>query len=383
MGIRQLPLEALGGLMADNEVAEAFQGQRVLVTGHTGFKGSWLAIWLSLLGAFVTGYSLPPPTDPSNFNASKVKALLDAHYDADIRDTARLKRVIVETQPSFIFHLAAQALVRESYLLPRETWEVNVIGTASLLDAVREAGCPCVIVVVTSDKCYENREQPWGYRECDPMGGFDPYSASKGACELLVSSYRQSFFHPSRLGEHRVKLASARAGNVIGGADWARDRIVPDIVARLLQGLPVKVRNPQAIRPWQHVLEPLSGYLLLAARMAKSEDPRWCSAWNFGPLPGQEASVADLVQRFCDAWGDGQWTDVSNTGEPHEATILRLSIDKATWELGWRPRWDFREAIQRTADWYHSFYTEGDNTSRQRCIEEIRTYLAAGSPHVQ
>jgi CDP-glucose 4,6-dehydratase len=358
---------------------ESFRNRKVFVTGHTGFKGSWLAIWLSQLGAHVTGYSLPPPTDPSNFKTSEVQELLTGHYEADIRDTESLQQVITQTRPDFIFHLAAQALVRESYRSPRETWEVNVLGTASLLESVRKAGHPCVVVVVTSDKCYENREQLWGYRECDPMGGFDPYSASKGACELLVSSYRQSFFHPTRLAEHGVKLASARAGNVIGGGDWARDRIVPDLVSSLSQGLPVKVRNPKAIRPWQHVLEPLSGYLLLAARMARSEDPRWCSAWNFGPLPGQEANVAELVQQFCDRWGEGQWLDVSNPAEPHEASVLRLSIDKATWEMGWRPHWDFQEAIRRTADWYHSFYMEPSSASRERCIEDIRAYVATDS----
>ncbi len=335
----------------DAEVASAFQGKKVFVTGHTGFKGSWLVIWLHQLGAKVTGYSLPPATNPNNFEASDVERLLEAHYEGDIRDGRKLQLCLDVAKPDFIFHLAAQPLVRKSYNHPRETWEVNVIGTSVLLDAVLACKRPCVIVVVTSDKCYENRGQPWGYRECDPIGGFDPYSASKGACELLVSSYRHSFFPPDKIKDHGIKIASARAGNAIGGGDWAPDRIITDIVTHLSQGLPVPVRNPRAVRPWQHVLEPLSGYLLLAARMQSSNEVRWCTGWNFGPALGGERTVSELVEQFCRDWGDSRWKDVSSPLQWYEGGILRLSIDKARWELGWSPRWDFKESVRRTACW--------------------------------
>ena len=230
-------------------IAEAFAGRSVFLTGHTGFKGSWLAIWLHRLGARVAGYSLPPPTEPSNFQASAVRDLLSAHYEADVRDQAALNAAVAETQPDVVFHLAAQSLVRESYQNPRHTFEVNVLGTVGVLEAVRAAGRPCAVVVVSSDKCYENVEQVWGYREIDPLGGFDPYSASKGAVEIVAAAYRRSFFHPDALERHGVKLATARAGNVIGGGDWAKDRIIPDIVAHLAAGQPVPVRSPKAVRP--------------------------------------------------------------------------------------------------------------------------------------
>ncbi len=309
-------------------LAEAFAGRSVLVTGHTGFKGSWLALWLHRLGAKVTGYALPPPTEPSNFCASAVRDLLAKHYEAEIRDAAALHAAVAAAQPDVVFHLAAQSLVRESYQSPRATFEVNVIGTLGLLDAVRAAGKPCVVVSVASDKCYENREQVWGYREIDPLGGHDLYSASKGAAEIAVAAYRRSFFPPERLGRHGVKLATARAGNVIGGGDWAKDRILTDAVRHLESGRPVPVRNPDAVRPWQHVLEPLSGYLTLAARMLESDAPSWCDAWNFGPLPGEELPVRRLVELFLQYWGEGTWTDVSDPNQPHEAGVLRLNIDK-------------------------------------------------------
>ena len=256
----------------------AYMNKRVLVTGHTGFKGSWLALWLQRLGAEVYGFSLAPPTDPSNYALSNVRGVLGGETLGDIRDRAMLSNALAAFKPDVVFHLAAQALVRESYAQPFETFEVNVMGTASVLDAVRDMGRPCAVVCVTTDKCYENHEQVWGCRECDPMGGHDPYSASKGAAEILIASYRRSFFDPSLLRGHGVQLASARAGNVIGGGDWARDRIVTDTVTALTSGRPVPVRNPYAIRPWQHVLEPLSGYLTLAATMLEKPDAKWASA---------------------------------------------------------------------------------------------------------
>lgn len=358
---------------------DTFRGRQVLVTGHTGFKGSWLTVWLNELGARVTGFSLPPPTRPSNFEAARLRDRLAGHFEADIRDSDAVRVALVEARPEVIFHLAAQALVRPSYTAPRETFEVNVIGTASLLDAVRELGRPCVVVVVTSDKCYENREQVWGYREGDPVGGFDPYSASKGAAEVLVAAYRRSFFHPDRVRQHRVKLATARAGNVIGGGDWGRDRIVTDMVQFLSQGRSVPVRSPGAVRPWQHVLEPLAGYLRLAAAMLASDDPRWYGAWNFGPRPDDETTVRALVERFCAAWGDGRWHDASQPDQPHEAAVLRLAIDKAVAELGWRPRWGLDRAIEHTAAWYRAFYRDPARSTYDACRQDIADYEAAGN----
>jgi len=357
----------------------AFRGRSVLLTGHTGFKGSWLTIWLNELGARVTGLALPPPTQPANFEASRLRDRLAGHYEADIRDASALRAALAAARPEVIFHLAAQALVRQSYAAPRETFEVNVIGTASLLDAVREVKLPCVVVVVTSDKCYENREQVWGYRESDAMGGYDPYSASKGATELLVGAYRRSFFHPDRVARHGVKLATARAGNVIGGGDWGKDRIVTDMVECLSRGRSVPVRSPGAVRPWQHVLEPLDGYLRLAAAMLSSEDPRLCGAWNFGPRPEDETSVQTLVERFCTAWGDGRWHDASRPDQPHEAGVLRLAIDKAVAELGWRPRWNLERAVGHTAGWYRTFYQNPSGSMYETCRKDIADYEAAGN----
>jgi CDP-glucose 4,6-dehydratase len=350
-----------------------FRGKRVFLTGHTGFKGSWLAVWLRRLGASVYGYSLPPPTEPSNYALARVRELLAGETLADIRDRARLAEALSGFGPDVVFHLAAQPLVRESYEKPAETFDVNVMGTASVLDAVRGLGRPCAAVCVTTDKCYENREQVWGYRECDPMGGHDPYSASKGAAEILIASYRRSFFSPGRLAEHGVQLASARAGNVVGGGDWARDRIVTDMVAALCAGRPVPVRNPHAIRPWQHVLEPLSGYLTLAASMLEAPGPKWCEGWNFGPVAGTELPVGRLAEAFVRAWGGGSWEDRSAPGQPHEATILRLSIEKAGWDLGWRPRWTCEEMVARTARWYKGVLREGAD-ARAACEADIEAY---------
>ena len=358
-------------------LAETFAGRSVFVTGHTGFKGSWLALWLHRLGAHVTGYALPAPTEPSNFLASSVGDLLSEHYLADIRNAESLAQAITDTCPDVIFHLAAQALVQDSYQKPRETFDVNIMGTVALLDAVRIVGRPCTVVVVSSDKCYENREHVWGYRESDPMGGYDPYSASKGAVEIVAAAYRRSFFPAARLAQHGVKLATARAGNVIGGGDWAKDRIIPDVVRHLQAGEPVPVRSPAAVRPWQHVLEPLSGYLTLAARMLVSDDPRWCEAWNFGPLPGDDTPVGRLVDSFLAAWGEGQWKDMSDPGQPHEAQVLRLGIDKALYELGWHPRWSVAEAVQHTAAWYRRFYHDRPSSMREACLADIAAYEAA------
>ena len=331
---------------------DVFKGKRIFITGHTGFKGSWLALWLHHLGAKVYGYSLQPPTHPSNYELSTVKGVLEGEWIADIRDRDQLKRAVATCQPDVIFHLAAQPLVRASYKDPYETFDVNVMGTASVLDAVRTANKPCAVICITTDKCYENREREEGYSEEEPMGGYDPYSASKGATEILIASYRRAFFHPDTLSTHGVQLASARAGNVIGGGDFAEDRIVVDLVKSLLNGTQMNIRNPNAIRPWQHVLEPLSGYLTLAEKMLASPSARWCEGWNFGPEAESERTVRELANLFLNAWGSGSWTDTSDGNHPHEAGILRLKINKAKKELGWSPTWDFNTMIHRTVYWY-------------------------------
>lgn len=352
---------------------DAFSGRSVFLTGHTGFKGSWLSMWLHRLGARVTGYSLPPPTNPNLFSVARVNELLTRHVDGDIRDEDRLASAVKEAAPEVLFHLAAQPLVRESYRMPRETFEVNVIGTGSVLEAVRRYGRPCVVVIITSDKCYENQEREEGYSESDPMGGYDPYSASKGAAELLVSSYRRSFFSAAHLPEQGVLVATARAGNVIGGGDWAEERIVTDIVRMLVAGDPIPLRNPDAIRPWQHVLEPLGGYLTLAGRLLRTGDSALCGAWNFGPFERDELRVRDLVDRFLHYWGEGSWKDVHYPDQLHEGKVLRLKIGKAMSELGWRPRWDIDTAIDKTVAWYRQFH-QGAPDMRSITLHQIAEY---------
>ena len=362
--------------------AEPFARRSVFVTGHTGFKGSWLAIWLTRLGARVAGYALSPPTEPSNFVASGVRQLLAAHDEADVRDAARLADAIDRADPDVVFHLAAQPLVRASYARPLETFDVNVIGTAAVLDAVRSRAKPCVVVVVTSDKCYENPPRDGGYRETDPLGGCDPYSASKGAAEIVAAAYRRSFFNPETVARHGVKLATARAGNVIGGGDWAQDRILCDAVRSLVAGKAVPVRCPKAVRPWQHVLEPLCGYLTLAARMLRSDDSHWCEAWNFGPWPDDELTVAGLVDRFAAAMGGGNWADTSRDEDPPEAGVLRLNIDKSVARLGWRPVWTPLQAIARAARWYRRFYDAPAAGMLNACLEDIEAYEIENSSPV-
>jgi CDP-glucose 4,6-dehydratase len=364
-----------------SDTLSAFSGRRVLVTGHTGFKGSWLCLALSELGARTSGFALPPPTTPSHFELAGIAGLLHGHVLGDVRELGALAGAIDAADPEVVFHLAAQPLVRASYESPVETFATNVMGTVNLLEAVRLRARPCVVVVVTSDKAYENVGQPWGYRECDALGGHDPYSASKGAAELVVASYRRSFFAPERVAAHGVKLATARAGNVIGGGDFARDRIVVDAVRALAEGRRVPVRNPEAIRPWQHVLEPLHGYVQLAARMLASDEPRWCSAWNLGPLPGDELPVSALVERLCAAWGDGRWVDAREAGAVHEASVLRLAIDKTIAELGVRPRWRVDEAVARTARWYRRWADAPSSAASMRgaSLEDLRAYVDAAS----
>lgn len=352
---------------------DVFRDRRVLVTGHTGFKGSWLAIWLHRLGAKVVGYALKPPTDPSNFIVSGVSALVEGDVEGDVRDVDALVAVVADFAPDVVVHMAAQSLVRHGYDAPRETFETNVMGTLHLLEAVRLAGRPCAVVIVSSDKCYENDNQVWGYRENDRMGGFDPYSASKACAELVISSMRRSYFPPSHIAQHGIKVASARAGNVIGGGDWAPNRIVADVARSISANEPVAVRNPDAIRPWQHVLEPLRGYLMLAAAMLKTSEARLCDAWNFGPHPGTELPVRDLVGLIIGAWGKGTYVESRQPDAPHEAHVLRLSIDKAITELGWRPRWTVEEAARRAARWYAQYYAGGADMLAS-CRADIEAY---------
>ncbi len=359
------------------ELRRAYAGKRVLLTGHTGFKGGWLALWLRELGAEVTGYALEPDPMPSLFLAAGI-ARTCRSVIADVRDLGRLRAVLCETRPDHVFHLAAQPLVRVSYEQPLETIQTNVLGTAHLLEALRLEAHPCAAVIVTSDKCYENRERPEGYREDEAMGGHDVYSMSKGAAELVVASYRRSFFHPAHLARHGIAVASARAGNVVGGGDWAKDRIVPDCIAALAAPRAILVRNPAAVRPWQHVLEPLAGYLLLGARLAVGAEDRarFCEAWNFGPRGEDARPVRDVVGALIRAWGSGRWEDRHDPAAPHEAGLLRLDIEKAEARLGWTPRWRFEETFRRTVEWYRAFHGgAGPDALAALCRRQIAEYL--------
>ena len=352
----------------------AYAGRRVFVTGHTGFKGSWLSFWLHTLGAHVSGFSLPPTTPP-NLHETLGENRFAAETFADIRDTAALTQALQAAQPDFIFHLAAQPLVRLAYAQPVETFEVNVVGTVRLLEAVRAAGRRCPVLVVTSDKCYENRGWEWGYREGDPLGGHDVYSMSKAATELVAQSWRRCFFQTdARLGP----LATVRAGNVIGGGDYAADRIVPDCVRALLAGQPIAVRSPQATRPWQHVLDCLSGYLWLGAKLSEpAPEARLADAFNFGPDARSNQPVAALVREFLQHW-PGEWRDESRADAPHEASFLHLSTDRAVQWLGWSPTWDFGTAVRETARWYHARHVaRADMMAFSR--EQIANFTAAAA----
>ncbi|MBN2290139.1 MAG: CDP-glucose 4,6-dehydratase [Candidatus Glassbacteria bacterium] len=337
---------------SEKKLKETYSGRRVMVTGHTGFKGSWLSLWLSSLGASVTGFALDPPTSPSLFELAGVGELLE-DLRGDIRDYGFLAGEITRTQPEIIFHLAAQPLVLQSYEEPKETFEVNVGGTVNLLEAARNNPAVRAVVVVTSDKCYSNPDTGHLFRETDPLGGSDPYSASKAAAELVCSAYQQSFFNSRKTG-----LATARSGNVIGGGDWARDRLVPDTIRCLDSGEPVPVRHPASIRPWQHVLEPTYGYLLLGQHLLdegfRDGGCSYADAWNFGPAEDSGLSAGELVGKLIADYGSGSWQDVSGRegAAPHEAGMLLISSDKACRRLGWKPRWGLAETVGRTIDWY-------------------------------
>lgn len=361
----------MGSMELGRPPFDAFRGRSVLITGHTGFKGSWLAIWLNQLGARVAGYALPPETTPNNFSVSRVRSALHAHYEADIRDAQQVARAVESAAPAVVFHLAAQPLVRKAYRTPRETFEVNTIGTASVLEAVRQWGQPCVVIVITSDKCYAQTTNPAGCVETDGLGGDEPYGASKAAAELVVASYRSTYFPPQRLERHGVQLATVRAGNVIGGGDWAEDRIVPDMIAALTSNQPVALRRPTAVRPWQHVLDALSGYLTLAQRMLNTEAPELSSAWNFGPDRG-DATVRELAEMFLEEWGYGSWEVQGDVSQPPDAATLFLNAGRARRELGWKPVWNLEDSVRHTARWYRQFYQDGTAP----CPENIATWQA-------
>ena len=349
-----------------------WKGKRVFLTGHTGFKGSWLSIWLHLLGAELTGYALEPPTDPSLFELARVNELMTSVI-ADVRDLERLKTELAAAAPDIVIHMAAQPLVRDSYKLPVETYAINVMGTVHLLEAVR--ACPTVraVVNVTTDKVYENREWAWGYRENEPFGGYDPYSNSKACSELVTAGYRSSYFNPLEYERHGVALASARAGNVIGGGDWAVDRLVPDILRAIMAGEPVRIRNPHAIRPWQHVLEPLSGYLMLAQKLYMG-GVRFAEGWNFGPSDNDARPVEWIVRRICDCWGNGARYEIDAGEHPHEAHYLKLDCSKARTELGWQPRWSLEHSLDGIIAWTHAYRRQGD--LRDECMQQIAEYGA-------
>ena len=327
---------------------QAFRGKRVLVTGHTGFKGSWLALWLSELGAEVTGYALPPKQNEDHFNLLGLDKRI-RHVEGDIRDGEHFSRVCLDSKPEFIFHLAAQSLVRLSYENPKATFETNILGSVNVLESSRILPSLKALVFITSDKCYRNMEWVWGYRENDELGGRDPYSASKASAEIVFAAYQDSFFDK----QTDLGAATTRAGNVIGGGDWALDRIVPDCFQALRENKPILIRSPNATRPWQHVLEPLSGYLLLAAKLAQ-EPKRYGGSWNFGPSSNATHTVEDLARGIIQRWGSGRLVIDASSDLPHEACLLQLSIDKAVHHLGWHPRWNFDQTLTHTVSWYRA-----------------------------
>jgi CDP-glucose 4,6-dehydratase len=353
------------------DLVKVYKNRRVLVTGHTGFKGSWLCHWLLKLGAEVSGYALDPFTESDNFVATSLNNQI-RDIRSDIRDFDKLKSVIQEIKPEFVFHLAAQPLVLESYAKPKDTFDINIGGTVNLLEVCRNVDSVHTMVMITSDKCYDNKEWVWGYRENDPMGGFDPYSASKGSAELVIASYRNSFFHTNKFESHGKSLSSVRAGNVIGGGDWAKDRIVPDCVRSLMAGTSIEVRNPYSTRPWQHVLEPLGGYLLLGARMSQ-EPTHYAGAWNFGPDLSSIREVQELVEFMIKDWGSGSYFVSSNMEKPHEAKLLALEISKARLNLGWKPTWDFQTTITQTVAWYKGF--KNKENLADICLKQIESFI--------
>jgi CDP-glucose 4,6-dehydratase len=348
--------------------SDFWRGKKVFLTGHTGFKGGWLSLWLTSMGAKVTGYALAPNTTPNFFYVLSIKSLIEKSHIANIHDLVSLQKAMSEAKPDVVIHMAAQPLVRYSYANPVETYATNVMGTVHVLESTRSISTVRATLIVTTDKCYENKEWVWGYRENEPMGGFDPYSNSKGCAELVTSAYRQSYFSsPNTIN----KIASARAGNVIGGGDWSDDRLIPDAIRAFEANLPLMIRNPLAIRPWQHVLEPLSGYLILAQALYDGGF-EFASSWNFGPKDSDARPVREVVELLVSNWGSSASWKKEGKEQPHEATLLKLDCSKASSKLLWGPKWDLDEAIEKTMSWYMA-YQEGKDMYRLT-LSQIEDY---------
>jgi CDP-glucose 4,6-dehydratase len=349
-----------------------WEGKKVFLTGHTGFKGGWLSLWLSSMGAKVTGYALAPNAQPNLFEALSISTLIEQSYIGDIRDFERLKKSMLLAEPDVLIHMAAQPLVRYSYGNPIETYATNVMGTVHVLEAARQVKALRATVVVTTDKCYENKEWEWGYRENEPMGGYDPYSNSKGCAELVTSAYRQSFFSADNYFVHKNAVASARAGNVIGGGDWSEDRLIPDAIKAFEAGQALKIRNPLATRPWQHVLEPLSGYLVLAEALY-SQGMKYASPWNFGPLDEDARSVQEVINLLIEHWGSSANWQKEGADHPHEAHLLKLDCSKAKQHLSWAPRWRLETAIEKIVAWQKSF--QENKNMQEVSLSQIKQYM--------
>lgn len=356
-------------LLMTTDWQQIYKDKKVLITGHTGFKGSWLAIWLMKLGANVIGYSLDPIGEESLFKLTELNNKVK-DIRADIRDAAKLQAVFEEYQPEIVFHLAAQPLVKQSYRDPIYTYEVNVMGTMHVLEAIRKSPSVKAGVMVTSDKCYDNKEWVWGYRETDPMGGYDPYSSSKGCCELLISSYQHSFFPIESYSKHGKLIASVRAGNVIGGGDWSENRIIPDSVRSLMSDQAIKLRSPHSVRPWQHVLEPLSGYLKIGAYLYEGKT-QYAESWNFGPESDSVTTVQQLVEKIVEHWNGGTWEVEPSCSAEHEAKLLSLDINKAKYYLDWHPKWNIDQTVYYTMEWYR-LYQKVD--VYELCLKQINEY---------
>ena len=360
-------------LQTDSKVNPSFwKGKRVLLTGHTGFKGSWMSIWLKEMGAELTGFALVPPTNPSLFKDAHVEDGLRS-ITGDVRDMDAVKKAFLIAQPEIVIHMAAQPLVRESYRFPVETYEINVMGTVHVLEAVRQTPGVRAVVIVTTDKCYENKEWVWGYREDEPMGGYDPYSNSKGCAELVTASYRHSYFNPDKYDTHKVAVASARAGNVIGGGDWADDRLIPDIIRAVISGETVNIRSPFATRPWQHVLESVGAYLLLAEKLYTG-GPEYAQSWNIGPYSEDVRNVESITKSICENWGEGAAYRIDSHPQPHEAGYLKLDISKIESRLGWHPTWPLSVTLEKTTAWYKAYSKGAD--ARDICISQLNQYIS-------
>jgi CDP-glucose 4,6-dehydratase len=349
-----------------------WRARRVFITGHTGFKGGWLSLWLQSLGADVTGYALDPPSTPSLFEAARVGDGITSVI-GNLDDRPALRRALAQARPEIVFHLAAQPLVHAGYDDPVETYRTNVLGTVHLLDALRRMQGVHAVVNVTTDKCYENRDWPWGYRETDALGGFDPYSSSKACSELATDSFRSAFFPPHRYSDHGVALATARAGNVLGGGDWGRDRLVPDVIRAINDGQAVRIRRPDAIRPWQHVLEPISGYMTLAERLCL-DGPSFTGGWNFGPVDADAQPVRWIVENLVQLWGPPAHWELDTRSHPHEARFLRLDCSKAAAELGWRPRLRLAQGLEWLVEWHRAHAAGAD--VRALCLDQIARFEA-------